>query len=89
MTKGRCHRCNEEGLRSRVQVGSQTSTLMANVGWYDEDGHYHYHDMNRRTVQYSCSNGHAWSESKASPCGAANCTFGSEEPTITYRSTHG
>lgn len=57
-----CPTCRERGLRSKVYVGMSSRTLMAVLEWYDEDGNHHFSDSNKTTTNYSCSNGHQWSE---------------------------
>lgn len=57
-----CPECKKKGLKSKVYIGSMTSTLMAGSQYYDEEGNYHYNDPNHTTTYYSCSNGHKWSE---------------------------
>jgi hypothetical protein len=78
--KGRCPFCNVDGIKSRVNVGGSMSTAMGANGYYDEEGKYHYHDPNKRSTEYSCSQGHRWIESRSSPC--SHCDFGHEKPTV-------
>jgi hypothetical protein len=59
----KCPECIKEGKKSKVYIGCTTSTLIAPVQYYDEDGNYHSSNPNTMTTQYSCSNGHHWSES--------------------------
>ena len=70
-----CPECKKEGLKSRVYVGPSTSTLMYCEPFYDEDGKLHIHDLNMRTTNYSCSNGHTWSENHSGKCW---CGWGKE-----------
>ena len=55
-----CLKCKENGLKSIIRPGASSSTLIYNCPYYDEDGKYHYHDMNTTTTNYTCSNGHQW-----------------------------
>jgi hypothetical protein len=36
--------------------------------FYDGEGRHHYHDPNTHTVNYSCSNGHQWTEKTSGSC---------------------
>lgn len=58
LDQGRCSCCIAEGKRSRVAVGSCSSTLMASNWYYDEDGNYHGSDPNTTRCTFYCSNGH-------------------------------
>ncbi len=61
----KCPECAKEGKRSRITVApGGFCTLMATHQWYDEDGNFHFNDPNKTTRNYSCSNGHKWSERK-------------------------
>jgi hypothetical protein len=81
--KGRCHRCNQLGLASTVTVGTIVTTAMGASGFYDEAGAYHYHDPNRQTSEFSCSQGHRWTEQRQAPC--LSCDFGRDfETEIRY-----
>ena len=55
---GRCSTCLLLGVRSVVYSGVCVSTLAAAIGYYDEDGKYHYEDPNVTTCSYRCSRGH-------------------------------
>ena len=57
-----CPYCAANGEKSIVYDNGGTSTLMAWTPYYDEDGVYHSDDPNIYTNNYSCSNGHVWSE---------------------------
>ena len=59
----KCPECQKQGLKSKVYVGSSTTTLLAFQPYYDEEGNYHYDDPNTIYTSYSCSNGHSWTES--------------------------
>ena len=84
MSKGRCHRCNELGLRSTVQGRGGVTTLMSYQPHYDEDGQLHLHDPNVHTALYRCSQGHTWTESWTARCGVEGCEFGTTK-TIRYK----
>lgn len=59
-----CPKCREQGLKSIVEPGMRTTTLMVIHEWYDEEGDYHVEDPNTTSTSYSCSNGHQWSETR-------------------------
>jgi len=58
----KCPECVKLGAKSLVYPGICSSTLMYCPPYYDEEGNLHIHDGNITTCQYSCSNGHKWSE---------------------------
>jgi hypothetical protein len=65
MNKPICKECDSKGLKySVIEPMFGTTTLACGMSAYwDEDGAYHpYKDPNHTTYQYSCSNGHQWSE---------------------------
>lgn len=64
----KCLTCQKEGKKSMVYIGISTSTCMGIQEYYDEEGRYHYHDPNYITANYSCSNGHTWSEARKKEC---------------------
>ena len=59
---GRCPICKEQGIRSKVYIGTCLRTLMGISSYYDEDGNYHFKDPNITTCTYRCSNGHEFTE---------------------------
>lgn len=63
-----CPRCKKEGKKSKVFVGVGSSTSLFYQPFYDEDGELHYHDSNKTTTSYSCSNGHSWTEQIGNSC---------------------
>ena len=64
-----CPVCKENNEKSTVTSHGSMSTLMAYMSTYDEEGHMHYHDGNRITTDFTCSNGHKFaSVRKGSPC---------------------
>jgi len=73
-----CQQCKEQGLKSRVTVGSSSVTLLYCYPFYDEEGNYHYHDSNTTITVYECSHGHTWRE-ESSPvscwCGWPNLEY--------------
>ena len=62
----KCPQCVEEGKRSRVVPGMSARTCMyALPGYYDEDGKWvPGKDPNTTITQYSCSEGHSFTEAK-------------------------
>lgn len=53
-----CPICVKESNKSTVFIGLSMTTLMCTQEYYDEDGKYHFHNPNTITTEYSCSNGH-------------------------------
>ncbi len=79
---GRCPFCNDEGLKSTVNLpGSSVSTAMMPHRFYDEDGRFHHHGGNTITSEYRCSQGHRWLESSKGGCK----TCGDEDKVIVRR----
>jgi hypothetical protein len=61
----KCPKCQEEGKRSTVTQGVSQTTLMHIPIQYDEDGNRMQSIVNNTTTtNYSCSNGHYWSDKK-------------------------
>jgi len=60
----KCPQCQQEGKKSIITIGFSTTTLMSTHAYYDEDGKYHFHNPNITTTEYSCSNGHEWTEKR-------------------------
>lgn len=73
-----CATCKADGKKSRVYIGWSRSTLMHFTPYYDENGAYHYHDRNTTTTDYSCSEGHQWSEGAKPKC--ASCDWPNGAP---------
>lgn len=63
-----CAECKKLGLKSKVDVGVGTETLVYCAPFYDERGRCHQHDTNRYTTRYNCSNGHEWTENTREKC---------------------
>jgi len=79
----KCPLCVKEGLKSRIYQGMSVTTCMNFPSFYDEAGHYHYHDRNTITTRYNCSNGHNWTEKSCPlPCW---CETGDEPPSLFIR----
>ena len=88
--KGRCSRCNEEGLRSTVSGGhSIWSTCMGSYPYWDEEGRHHSHDPNWNGTSYGCSNGHSWKEQWLTRCGVLGCDYGEGSLEVDYRDAEG
>jgi len=64
----KCPVCIEQGLKSLVNVGHGTTTLMHCQPYYDENGKHHHHDRNTSTSNFSCSNGHSFTVSRQGSC---------------------
>ena len=56
----KCPVCIREGLRSKVIQGALSSTAVYYPVTYDEDGALISSGHNRLTVQYTCTNGHSF-----------------------------
>jgi len=69
----KCPACVSEGLKSIVHPGPSSTTLMGFPTYYDEDGVFHSHNGNDITTDYTCSNGHQWTEHTTTPC--PNCDW--------------
>ena len=63
-----CPQCKEANLKSSVFPGMSWSTCMGSFPYYDEQGRHHYHDNNTTTTNYTCSNGHKWTENTKPSC---------------------
>lgn len=68
-----CPVCKQDGQKSIVVIGGSTATLMGVHRFFDERGHYHYHDPNQIQTSYSCSRGHSWVITHFNTCPAAGC----------------
>lgn len=64
----KCQKCVEQGLESKVYVGTTMTTLAYSAPFYDENGRYHYHNPNTTTTEYRCSNGHSFTETMTPVC---------------------
>lgn len=72
-----CQQCAVKGAKSIVHQMGGSSTLLHNYPFYDEEGEYHFHDRNKETASYRCSNGHTWKEQvQGKPCPNPNCIWG-------------
>lgn len=76
----KCPVCEEKKMKSCVYIGHSMSTLMYCTPYYDEEGLYHHHDSNTSTTTYTCSVGHAWSESQKGSC--PSCEFGRDSKVV-------
>lgn len=66
----KCPVCVEQDTKSKLYVSlGGIVTDMLGIDYYDEDGNYHSHDPNWRTVEWDCSNGHSGSFSTRGGCG--------------------
>ena len=65
----KCPTCVEEGKRSIINApGYGMTTAAFYQPYYDEDGKYHHHDGNITTMEYSCSEGHSWTDKRSGTC---------------------
>lgn len=60
----KCKKCQKKGLKSTIELGLLTSTLMGwSTGYYNDDGNWvDNEDPNIYFQEYKCSNGHIWEE---------------------------
>jgi hypothetical protein len=65
LSNRRCPVCVQKGYKTKLYVGGTTTTLMAAVPFYDENGKYNYNDPNWSTTSYHCSSGHTFSVSSS------------------------
>ncbi len=64
-----CEKCKDRGPESQARQGMSYTTAMCSDTYYDEKGKRHYHDPNKSTTEYRCSNGHTWTiVSGPTPC---------------------
>ena len=62
-----CKQCEKQGQKYSVTDSTYGVTTCAGItpGYWDEEGKYHKPvDPNTTTYEYSCSNGHRWTETK-------------------------
>lgn len=71
-----CPHCAANNQNSTVQDNGISETLMAVTTYYDEKGHYHSHNPNRRSHSFKCSNGHCFNVLEPTrACPAEECTW--------------
>ncbi len=63
-----CNECQSQGLKSAVQDCGSTSTMLACMPFYDEEGKHHYHNYNRVTTSFKCSNNHRFTKQRLNGC---------------------
>jgi hypothetical protein len=57
---GKCPICQKQHLKSKVYMEGCTTTLIAGIPYYDEEGNYHINDPNITSCFGRCSNGHTF-----------------------------
>lgn len=67
-----CPECQKAGQPSKVYVGISRETCIGVTQFYDEGGKWHNHNPNRTTTEYTCSEGHKWTETT----GPYHCPWG-------------
>lgn len=67
----KCPACEKDGRVSRVTLGEGLDTRNPAEAYYDEDGHYHFHQHVGTVYRWSCSNGHVGTASVTKPCDSA------------------
>lgn len=68
---GKCPVCVKKGYRTQVNVGASSTTLLAGMPYFDENGKFVYNDPNTTTTDYNCSSGHTF---KVTSCQGGNIT---------------
>jgi len=63
-----CKKCQEDGKESFVLLGTSVSTAAYFQSFYDNNGAFHGHDGNVLKTEYTCTNGHTWSEVHRNSC---------------------
>jgi len=63
-----CPHCRKLHTTSASYRISSTVTLFDCPSFYDENGKYHHHDLNKETVTYQCSNNHTWTVDYMGSC---------------------
>lgn len=63
-----CEQCKQDGKTSRVSRGLTYVTAMGYDQYYDENGKEHFHDPNKRTTSFACSNGHQFEITRIPKC---------------------
>lgn len=58
----KCPECVKEDKKSRVYIGVSYINAVYVPKWYDENGRLCSGPPAQSTTEYSCSNGHKWSE---------------------------
>lgn len=64
----KCKECELLNLSSHVMVVCSMTTSMHCDPFYDNDGKYHFHDLNINTIDYECNNGHSFKEKTSGFC---------------------
>jgi hypothetical protein len=67
LINGKCEQCVSEGKTSSVSEPQYGITTLMGIapGYYDETGNYvPPYNPNRTTYEWSCSQGHRWTEVK-------------------------
>lgn len=84
-----CKQCQKEGKTSRVFMSAGCITAMYCAPFFDEQGKYHHHDSNTSTQEYTCSNGHKWTDvMHGFPCPSCGMTWmtvkqdANQQPTV-------
>jgi hypothetical protein len=74
----KCPECERTGQQSKLYMPtSYFSTAMGgSQDYYDEDGHHHYHEVNRSRGTGHCSNGHTLNVDLSTKCKAPGCDYG-------------
>lgn len=64
----KCPECIAEGKKSMVYPGISVKSAVYYPSFYDTDGKMHTHDGNTVTTNYTCSEGHEWTERTTGSC---------------------
>ena len=68
-----CDLCAKVGQKSTVSIGATYVTAGGYSPHYDENGVFHSHDWNERTMTLSCSKGHHGKRVWQTACHAPDC----------------
>lgn len=77
----KCPECERTGQRSKLYMpdGYVSTCMGGSQGFYDEDGHRHYHEVNSSHGQAHCSLGHILTVDLSTKCKAPGCDYGHEQ----------
>lgn len=75
-----CPVCQKENKKSKVYYKGKSTDLMGCPEFYDTEGNWYYHDINRKVSVYECTNGHAWGVTEFDQCW---CGFNKDKPVVT------
>jgi hypothetical protein len=76
--KVKCPECVRLGTQSKLfmPTGYCCTDMGGSQTFYDEEGHYHHHEVNSATGQGHCTNGHILTVTGSTVCPASDCDYG-------------